>query len=143
MKFKLSLSQEREVTRRYLDGERVTFIAQAFGIVGRTVQEVVKRQGIKPSARRGAASHKFRLGRYVDRDGYVRCLVDEHPNAYRGRYVFEHRLMMEKALRRRLRPEEIVHHRNGNRVDNRLQNLELTDRADHMRQHDNLHRGGV
>jgi len=63
-------------------------------------------------------------GRTYHKKGYVKVRDPEHPRASRG-YVFEHILVIEAALARFLEPDESVHHRNGVRGDNRLENLEL------------------
>jgi hypothetical protein len=60
----------------------------------------------------------------IDR-GYVFLFEPAHPNAHRDGYVAEHTKVMAEILGRRLERYEEVHHRNGNRSDNRPDNLEL------------------
>lgn len=63
--------------------------------------------------------------RFVAKDGYVHIRRPGHPNANTGGDILEHRWLVAEALGRPLRPGETVHHRNGRRSDNRLENLEL------------------
>jgi len=51
--------------------------------------------------------------------------MPKHPNASRQGYVFDHRLVMAQMIGRDLLKEETVHHKNGDRQDNRPENLEL------------------
>lgn len=71
-------------------------------------------------------------GRTQDGDGYVHIRRPNHPYAAKNGYILEHRLVVERALGRYLIPGELVHHINGIRDDNRLENLELVDH--HRRQ---------
>lgn len=48
-------------------------------------------------------------------------------------YEFEHRLVMEKFLGRKLTFDEVVHHKDGNGLNNDLSNLELMSRKEHSR----------
>lgn len=55
----------------------------------------------------------------LNRHGYI---VIPNP---RGGQMHQHRLIMEQHLGRTLTKQETVHHKNGNRSDNRIENLEL------------------
>ena len=78
--------------------------------------------------RYGKANANWRGGRSI-RAGYV--YVKIHPSdfffsmATKYNYISEHRLVMAQYLGRCLLPWEIVHHKNNDRLDNRLENLEL------------------
>lgn len=65
---------------------------------------------------------------YSHKEGYVRLRI-------KGKYVLEHRYVLALALKRPLTIDEVVHHRNGNRQDNRLENLVLTTYREHGQHH--------
>lgn len=64
-------------------------------------------------------------GQYESSEGYVYVKHPGHPNANSQGYVAAHRLVVGAALGRPLAKDETVHHKNGIRNDNRIENLEL------------------
>ena len=136
------IEYSREVLSQWLqEGKTHRWIAEQLGCAGQHVSRLCRREGL-PARRRGPRSAEghpdWKGGRTLDKSGYVLIYSPDHPNRRKmgqrpGRYVAEHRLVMEKHLGRLLLRSEVVHHKNRVKDDNRLENLELFQtNAEHL-----------
>lgn len=76
----------------------------------------------------------------IGRTGCGRKNVGNSGGGYRIIYVnrkriYEHRHVMEQHIGRKLKAREHVHHLDGNRLNNKIENLELIDASEHGRRH--------
>lgn len=131
-KSKLASSVNAEICDLYCtQGLSAASIGSRFGVCYTTILNRLTALGIahKKHGCPGATNGHWRGGRQKYIGGYIRiwlaetdpfyCMADHHGT------VFEHRLVMARFLGRPLERGEVVHHINGIRDDNRLENLEL------------------
>lgn len=111
---RLSQAQRRKISER-MRGKCVTLETR------RRMSEAKKIHGI---------GHKKKRT-----DGYVAVYYPDHEKSTKDGYVMEHILVMEKAIGRHLTDKECVHHLNGIRNDNRLENLKLMTKSEHTSHH--------
>lgn len=78
----------------------------------------------------------FKTGIVTRDDGYQAVLSPTHPFTNKNKYIYHHRLIMEKHIGRYLKPREVVHHINSDPSDNRIENLMLfSSHSEHQKFH--------
>lgn len=135
---RFDIETEEKICCLYKEGvhNNCVSLGQQFGVSPGAIWRLLKRNGVQPRNYRtsqigyliGDRASNYRGGSISKRDGYRRISIN-------GRLVFEHRHLMEQHLRRKLGANEIVHHKNGDKIDNRLENLEVMTRAEHAIHH--------
>jgi transposase len=100
------------------------------------------RRKISETNKQGGIGHKKTRS-----DGYIAIYFPDHPKSNKDGYVMEHDLIMECIIGRHLLEDEVVHHKNHIRNDNRKENLELMTfkehAALHMRERHEIKKGGM
>ena len=82
--------------------------------------------------RSGTKNSHWKGGEIVRSDGYVLVRIGIVTRKEKGKkYNLKHRIVMEEHLGRNLERNELVHHINGDKGDNRIENLQLTSHSAH------------
>ena len=129
---RFSESDKRNIVSLYESGLSAKNVGAQFGVsdacILRTLGKICP-QIIRERHRSGAASPTWKGGKVRHNSGYVYCLVAPDdimaPMRSAAGYVPEHRLVMARNLGRPLSSSETVHHINGKKADNRIENLQL------------------
>lgn len=100
------------------------------------VNKVAKRHRfpMRTTGAKGKRNGSWNGGKTIDKNGYVLVRRVDHPSANSSGYVREHRLVMEEHIGRLLHRTEVVHHKDGDKQNNHIDNLQLyASNADHLR----------
>ena len=93
-------------------------------------------KGMKRTDICGENHPRWKGGYWISKDGYK---IIENSVETNGARKAEHRKIIEEFIGRKLSTDEIVHHKNGNKLDNRIENLSVVSRAEHI----NIHRKDI
>lgn len=111
-------------------------IAQMFHCNRRHVRQAIKDFGFFQTKRGNAGKNNpaWKGGIVSHKSRYVKVYAPHHPHHDNHNYVWQHRMVMEQKLGRLLEPKEVVHHIDGNGLNNHPDNLQLfASNADHLR----------
>lgn len=143
--------QDRDWLGKQLETHKVGEIAKELGVSGYLVKKwgilhglveidqvrsAQSKRGIAdryPEGRKGPSSGNWRGGLTEGKYRYV--WVECHPNTGKPGKIQEHRMVMSQVLDRPLRRDEVVHHIDGNGLNNDPSNLEVKTRNRHVSEH--------
>lgn len=81
----------------------------------------------------------WNIEKVVKKGNYLYAVVKNHPNRTKNNYVLLHRVIMENHIGRLLNENEIVHHRDKNKLNNSISNLEVMSVKSHASKHRKEH----
>jgi len=106
--------------KKYTKEQRNAYIKYWNSLKGKTPKNIFELN----KKQRGKNHPNWKGNKKITTNGYIIIYAPKHPNAHRN-YVYEHRFVMEKFIKRYLKKGETVHHINHNKQDNCIKNLEL------------------
>ena len=143
---------KKYLTRLYFKEKySINKISEILGITQSATRRYVKQYDIplynqKTSAKLFCSKEKnpsWNGGKHLKNNGYIEIYSPNHPYSDKRGYVYEHRLVVEKHIGRYLLPEEIVHHKDLNKTNNDISNLQIVTNSEHRKIHALLKQRGV
>lgn len=89
-------------------------------------------KGIKWIENTGEKHIRWKGGYWINDQGYK---ILENQTETNGGRVREHRKIVEDFIGRKLNEEEVIHHINGDKLDNRIENLKILTQSEHIKLH--------
>lgn len=118
-----------------IDGLNSAEIARLYGCTRESACRGLKNAGVKMRRPVGDNHGMWKGGRTTKGDGYVGVWTPGHERADNQNRVYEHTLVIEKHIGRLPNKGEVIHHINGNKKDNRMENLYLCNHKNHKNAH--------
>jgi len=128
---KINLSKSFLYDEYWKKNKSFESIAKEYGVCHATIQnrfneyKIPRRSFTDKSHRTGKNSYSWKGGSYISTWGYKYILTLNHPRNKSKKYIPEHILVMEKTLGHYLNQKEIVHHKDGIKLNNLPSNLQL------------------
>lgn len=131
-------SKENEIIKLYTTGLSATKVALDLGLHTTSVTRVLKRNGLKIKSGKGEEHSQWKGGRGL-KSGYMTVYAPDHPRALNNGRVWEHIIIAENKLKRKISKDEPIHHIDLDRLNNRPSNLTvLKSNSQHQRLHASL-----
>lgn len=93
-------------------------------------------KGVHKNHTRAGQHHRWRAGGHVSKAGHIKVRVGKsHPLADPNGFAYEHLVVWCAAGNERPPPGFVLHHMNGDKTDNRIENLSVMSRGDHNAHH--------
>ena len=148
------MSVNTEIIRLYVEEKMSTRMIEKQTGIGRNKVMKILRENSVIRSRKDASKNAVSTGRIIPKDhaglhtkeAIAKGIKKRYPKGVKGSYInkgyvvlndgrFEHAVIMEDLIGRKLNPDEVVHHKNQVRNDNRVENLQLMTRGDHTALH--------
>lgn len=133
MRHLLTEEKTQEILDLYAAGMSISQVVRTTGTSKKTVRDHLLKNGVTLREWVNPTGEDHRNYKGWSEGEYIYLTAPDHPYRTQAGYVLEHRLVMEDHIGRYLLPTEVVHHKNKDKHDNRIENLELfASNAEHL-----------